>query len=313
MADTEAEIVLDEPEVKIEVADDKQKPQETKTAVTTADEGVEDLKLQVAKAREESARRLGEANRQIEAARRDALEAQKEVHTVRKDAVSTVIDSLTKDRDGAKRDWQLAMEAGDHAKAADAQVRISDASARIVEAERGKLELEAQPRPRQETQQVRQLADPVDEWARAAEQGGSHRSAEWIRRHPDFFRDEAGQKAVTRAHNAALGEDIQPDTDRYFAFVEDRLGLNGRQEQREEKRERETSRTPTAAPVSRSQTQSPGAQRPGTIRLSAKDVTLAMETIGPLYPNESRDQILRRYANQKEAAVADGQITRRDW
>lgn len=307
--ETDTEVVLDAPENPVEiVAEQPKKAEPAKTAIVTADEGVEDLKAQVARARADSDRRLSEASRQIEEARQRAMMAEREAMSAKTGAVSTLVESLVKDRESAKRDYSLAMQAGDYDKAADAQARLAESVSRLVEAEKGKVELEAASKSAPQTyrQPVQTVNDPVEEMARAV--GG--RSADWIRSHPDFARDPNKTQQMERAHFAALGEGIRPETDEYFQFVDRKLGLS-REPQTETARE--TSRAPISAPVSRNTTQSPGVQRAGSIRLTPKEVQLAMETIAPLYPNMGRDDVLRKFAAQKEAALKEGQISRRDW
>ena len=106
MADTETviEIKADPPPETTEVVVDTKKAAKSEQKIITADEGVDDLKAQVERAKADSQRRLQEADRQIAAARQRALDAENEVAVVKTDAVSTVIGSLMKDQEAARRD-----------------------------------------------------------------------------------------------------------------------------------------------------------------------------------------------------------------
>ena len=298
--ETEVEIKQDTPPAATDVVIGKEPKAEAK--IITADEGVAELKAQVERAKAESARRLQEADRQIAEARQQAIAAQNEATTVKTSAVATVLDSLAKDKEAARRDYKAAMEAGDFDKAADATDRISEANARIEEAKRGKMELENRARNPDQGRVVERNNDPLDQMVKSV--GENSRSGHWLRANPDYARDPAKTDAMTRAHFAALGEGIAVESDDYFRFVERKLGIGAREQ------EREPSRAPTAAPVARDVVQSPGAQRPGVVRLNADQVKAALETMAPLYPNASKDELLRMYAKNRQDLIEEGRIAR---
>ena len=309
--DEDAEVTLPpDPvtEVATEVVVDKKKADKAAkadtTKVVTADEGIDDLKKQVEKAQKDAAERLRAKDREIQDAYKRALDAEKENITIKKDAVGSVIDSLTKDQEAARRDYKAAMEAGDFDKAADAQVRISNASAEIVAAKRGQMELEeAAKRPVQ--QPITRIDDPAEQLASTL----SPRSANWVRQHPEFARDPRKTRQMTRAHEDAVDEGHSPDTDSYFQFVEERLGLN-RREENDTRDTRDTRRAPTAAPVGRDLNQAPGSERPGVIKLTASQVRVAKETLAPLYPDKSDSELLQIYAKNMQDLIKEGKMGR---
>ena len=290
-AETVIEIKADPPSETTEVVVDTKKAAKSEQKIITADEGVDDLKAQVERAKADSQRRLQEADRQIAAARQRALDAENEVAVVKTDAVSTVIGSLMKDQEAARRDYKAAMEAGDYDKAADAQVRISTSAAELVEAKRGKMELEAQAKaPKREAAQP-VFQDGVEIVARGM---GSQRSAEWVRRHPEHVVNGALSPKVLSAHYSAVDNGHTPDSDDYFAYIDRSLGGRAAPVQQE------TPRAPTAAPVARDVAQSPGAQRPGTVRLTSSEVATA----------KALDMSLEDYARHKRALQEEGKIGR---
>jgi hypothetical protein len=290
--------------------------------VVTADEGIESLKDQIARAKAESQQRLSEKDRRIqeafENARRaelEAVEAKKEVLTVKQSAVLTALDSLKRDKDDAKRKYKLAMEAGEFDKAADAQDEISLANARIVETEKGKLELEerAKAPPAVTQRRAEPLAndDPAERFAASIE-GNSPRSAQWVREHPEFARDQDKTKSMERAHYSALAEGFAPESTPYFDHINQKLGITKAPivAQAAVDPPRETARAPASAPVSRDIAQSPSAQRPGSIHLTAEEVRTAIDTYSPLYPKATRQELLQKYATDKVALMKEGKIGR---
>lgn len=313
MADEAVEIPIEPVDDKVEVKiDDKpvETRAETKTPVVTAEEGIESLKAQVEKAKRESAERLALADRKIAEAHRQAQEAQREVVTTKRDQVGTIIDKLTMEKDTARRDYRAAMEAGDFDKAAEAQERIATAAARIVKAEEGKFALEEEAK---KPVVVQSADDPVERLARSM---SSARSANWIRQHPEVVVNGSLSPAAMSAHYDALAQGHAADSDAYFQHIEGRLSGGGprpqpRQERTETTTGRDMNRAPVSAPVGRDIVQAPGASRPNSLRLEPHEVQTALDTYSPLYPKESREQLLQRYAKDKLALMDEGKITRR--
>jgi hypothetical protein len=252
-------------------------------------------------------------DRAIAEAFQRAQAAERETATVKLDQVGTIIDSLTKDKDAARRDYRLAMEAGDFDKASEAQERMAISAARIVAAERGKLELteEVKNPPRQ---QAPIASDPVEAVARSM---GTQRSADWIRAHPDMVESGAISPLALAGHNLAVYNGHSPDSDGYFSYIEQfvknsvRQPATDRQTERRDGGGRDMRSLNVSAPVGREATQSPGASRPGTVRLEPHEVQTAIDTYAPLYPKDNRDQLLRRYATDKAALMAEGKIGQR--
>jgi hypothetical protein len=305
-AAVEVPVQIEEKSVDV-VVDDKGAKIET-AKIVSAEEGIEDLKAQVEKAKKDSAERLAAKDRQIQEAFQRASAAERETVTVKRDAVGTIIEKLTGEKDAARRDLIAAHEAGDFTKVADAQDRLSMANARIVEAEKGKMVLEDEVNNPQ-GRQVAQQDDPVEAVARTMQR----RSADWIRQHPEVVVNGAVSPAAMSAHFSAIDKGLVPDSDAYFEHLEG--AINGRRaELRQQERQpsgRDMNRSPISAPVNRDVVQAPGAQRPGSIRLEPHEVQTAVDTYAPLYPKESRDQLLKRYAQDKMALIDEGKISRR--
>lgn len=278
------------------------------TPVVTEQEGVQDLKAQVEQAKRESVLRRSQADRQIQEAVDRANAAERQVVTTQKDAVGTVIESLSKDKETARRDYQAAMEAGDYAKAADANDRMSMANARIVEAEKGKLALEeAIKAPPARQAQVH--SDPVEAFTARM----SPASAAWIRAHPEYVTDAAKNDAMIESHNWALRQNHQADTAGYFAAIEKRLGLT---EPLQHTPQTEVVNTenlgrapaPASAPANRDIGHSPRRGPPPSVKLTAEEVKAARAM--NLDPKKTDQEVLRAYAENLVALVAEGKISR---
>lgn len=313
-ADVIVPVIKEEPAV-VEVAIDKPTAEtaQSKSAVIPAEEGIKSLHEQIEKAKRDSAERLAAKDRIIADAFKKAQEAEREVVAVKLDQVGTVIDSLTQARNEAKRDYRLAMEAGDYDKAADAQERLATSAARLVEAEKGKIALADEAKAPQ-----RQIAPQVDAVEAVARTMASPRSANWVRAHPEVVVNGEMSPVALEGHYGALRNGHAAESDGYFSYIESFVKDGGAPAARQERQVRQDpsqgrnmNAASVSAPVGRDAVQAPGAVRPDTIRLSPAEVQTAMDTYAPLYPKDSRDQLLKRYAMDRLALEEEGKIARR--
>jgi hypothetical protein len=111
------------------------------------------------------------------------------------------------------------MASGDYDRAAEIQQRMSDNAARLLQLENGKDALEKQTRQAPVYQQ--QPIDPVEALASQL----SPRSAAWVRNNPQFATDQRLFQKMIAAHNLAVADGLTPDTDDYFATVEETLRI----------------------------------------------------------------------------------------
>ena len=51
------------------------------------------------------------------------------------------------------------------------------------------------------------------------------RTADWMRAHKDLVTDPRSNSKLVGCHHLALGEGLVPDSDEYFSFVENKMGL----------------------------------------------------------------------------------------
>jgi hypothetical protein len=276
---------MEDEEVKVEEAVEE-------TPVIAAEDGIEELKRRLdeeKKAREEAETRAQDAYRAAqEAAQRErearerATKASTEVEDVNLTLVKNAIDGVKRDQEIYKANYRAAMAAGDFDAAADAQEGMSVSAAKLLQLENGKTALENAKTQPQEPER-RPISDPVE--ALAAQL--SPRSAAWVRRNPQFARDERLYRRMIAAHEIATGDGLEPDSDDYFAAIETTLRL--RQPAAPTAPERQTA--PPAAPVNRE-------SRPGTVRLSAEEREMA----------QMMGMTDKEYAQNKQLLIKEGRV-----
>lgn len=201
---------------------------------------VEDLKGQFAAmtsrvaaaetAAQTAARQLEETNQRLHAAQGDVVSSQL-------DTVLSGIAAAQAEAAAAEQAYVAAAEAGDFPAQARAQRAMAGAESRIQRLAEAKDDLEdavkRRPAPgdqqRQQPSQQRQQApaDPI-EWFT---QGMSARSAAFIKKNPQTVTDPKMRARMLAAHNLALVEDVEVDSDEYFRRIED--GIKPAQQQRQ--------------------------------------------------------------------------------
>ena len=140
----------------------------------------------------------------------------------------------------------------------------------MLQLENGKEAYASRPKPEPPK------ADPVEALASQL----TPRSAQWVRAHPQCATDPRLTQKMIAAHNIAVADGFQPDTDDYFSSIEDTMKLTPKHEaeidedptaQAAKVVQRRSS--PPAAPVTRSGS-APGSN-PRIVRLSAAEVEAA--------------------------------------
>lgn len=270
---------------------------EVERTKTPEDEGVDALKAQVEEAkRQREADRLGreEADRRAAAAAAEAARAREDANRFRTEAsdnrlnaVVTAIDNVSKEAEMAQARFEAAAQNGDYKALALAQREISQAEARLLQLQNNKaaLEDEAKNPQQRQTETTPAYTDPVERYVATGRI--TPRSAEWVRSHRDVVLPDGNVKPeVIRAHWSALGEGLTPDTNEYFAHIDQKLGYGAPQQDRQQPAQVvniETRRAPVAtAPVSREASSEP--MSPTRVRLTPEEVEAA--EISGLTPQE---------------------------
>ena len=273
MADNDAQLEIeleDDPkaavsDIKVEKIDDEDKKSEV-----GADEGINDLKMKLEQERQ--ARIQAEKHAQMAA--QAAAEAKNEVQDTNLQLVKNAIDTVKRNNDILKYNYSEAMAVGDYTKAAEIQETMSMNSAKLMELERGRQHMETA--PKYEAPQIQTPSDPVEAVASQL----TPRSAEWVRRNPNFVTDPRLYQKMVAAHNIALADGHSPDTDDYLASVEETLRISKRVAVEAEDPMAEAAkvtqrRAPPAAPVTRSGTGT--GSRPNVVRLTRLEAETARD------------------------------------
>ena len=231
------------------------------------DNSLEELKAQLE--RERTAR--AEAERRANEASRTAFQAQTEVHDSNLHLVTNAIETISQSNAMLKANYREAMAAQDFDAAAEIQAEMSSNAAKLLQLEQGKQALESAPRAEAPQPYV---SDPVEALASQL----SPRSADWVRRNPQFATDSRLYSKMLAAHNLAVADGIKPDTDDYFESIEDTLRLSRRRDAGDDAsaaaaKPTQRRSSPPAAPVSRSGSATGG--NPNVVRLSEAEREMA--------------------------------------
>jgi hypothetical protein len=220
---------------------------------------------------EEKAARL-EAEKRAHEASQEARKANNTVEDTNLQLLNSAIEQVKRDSEILKANYRAAMANNDYDAAADIQQSMSMASARLLQLETGKTAMENAPRGRE--QEASRYSDPVEAFASRL----TPRSASWVRSHPQCVTDPRLNQKMIAAHNIAVADGFEPDSDDYFNFVEQTVGIGKKVEPVEQvvsEAAKPVQRrvSPASAPVSRSNT-STGA-RNGTYTLTRDEADAA--------------------------------------
>jgi hypothetical protein len=159
---------------------------------------LEELEAEGARAREATQRHLADAAR---------YRAEGEHHRF-----VTALNRTDMEGHEAQSEYRSAVEVGDPDAQTRAQARMAEVEARRVRLLEHEQVLRNTPVP----------ADPVE----AACAGLSERSAQWLRKHPEYVVDPRKNAKIRAAHFDAVAEGLREDTPEYFAHVERKIGLS---------------------------------------------------------------------------------------
>lgn len=267
-----------------------------KTPVITPDEGIETLKARLAETeRREAAerQRAAEAEARAKAASEKIQGTYWEQRRAQYQQAQSTLGQLEEQRKNLRAQKVEAYSLGDYQKVAELDEALavnvtltndwSRAKGQIeAEVERARREAENPTAPRPVApDRAPSAAEVVDSLASQA----SPRSASWLRANRDALSDDRKVQRMIRAHQDAVDDGIEPDTDEYFGYIERRLGMNkeapaANPAPAPARREA----TPAAAPVSRDG----GGKR--TIRLTAAQIEAAQ--IAGVTPQQYAKQLM---------------------
>lgn len=263
------------------------------------EEGIEDLRrsLEEQKKAAEEARvmRIAAEKRAYEAQVREQ-EALKKEKSAQYDQVGTAI-ALYEDREKAIQSALIdAKTVGDYAREAELHKQWQETLQALDRLKRGHATLDSQLKQPVAPVPPPQI-DPIEAFASQM----SPRSASWLLSNRSFLDDgrggvvESSRLRLAAAHNLALAEGYQVDTNEYFAFIEEQAGMRSRPRRHEDDGQDDgplsgasaprRSAPPPAAPVTR------GGERRGSFRLSESEREIARltgQTDEQYYKNKMR-------------------------
>lgn len=274
---------------------DKDEPEKK---VVEPEEGVERLRESLAQerlARQEAERRSAAAHAEAQSARSEAQDSNLAL-------VKNAVEAVKSQQESLKVRYRQARADGDIDAEADILAEMQTNAAKLVQLEQGHAVLEAQAKePKPEPRQA--PADPVE--ALAAQL--SPRSAAWVRAHPQCATDQRQFQKMLAAHNLAVADGLQVDTDDYFAAIEGTMGLNRRSAEldvddatSQAAKPAQRRQSPPAAPVSRG---GPAGSNPNRVTLTAAE----REVASMMFPEEKDPY--RAYAANKLALQREGKMS----
>lgn len=297
--DLNVEPVLDKhgnPEPVIEVVDDpsmSDPPSNSRDNPKDVDKALKKLNKKLEE--ERAARIEAENNARVMAAR--ANQAANEVSDTNLHLVNGAIDSLKRDQDILKAHLRDAMTIGDYDRAAELQEGMASNFTKLNSLERGLHEMKNAPRQPVGPVSVPKADVSVDSLIERV----TPKSAEWLDRNRDALPDARSIRVMARAHEDAVDYGIAPESEAYFQFVENRLGINNNNRRSipevdnvmsgASNSTQKRSSAPASAPVSRTPVGSNF--RPGVVQLTASEVEAAkISGISPqeYYRNKMREQ-----------------------
>lgn len=260
-----------ESEIIVEVSEQKQ---EEAAPIVSAEDGIKEMKRRLdaeRRAREEAELRAYQAAQRAQSASMEVKDSNYQL-------VVNAIETVKGRSEQLKNAYKEAMSVGDYDKIAEIQEAMAINASHMAKLEDGKRQMEAY--AKQPVQPVppppQRIEDIVENMAKSV----SPRSAEWIRSRKDVLTDDRSIKKMFRAHEDAIDDGLEPDTDDYFAFIDSRLNVKKvveRPIQTEATPENplssasapKKSSPPPAAPVSRS------GGRPNVVRLTRDQAEMA--------------------------------------
>jgi hypothetical protein len=269
----------------IQVIEVEKKPEASRKDGSEPEEGIQELKV---KLEQERAARI-EAQKHARMAYETAADAKNEVQDTNLQLVRNAIDTVKRNNDILKYNYSEAMSVGDYTKAAELQETMGMNSAKLMELERGRAHMENAPKI--VAPEPPRPSDPVEALASQL----SPRSADWVRRNPHCVTDPRMYQKMVAAHNLAIADGYQPDTDDYFGFVEDTLRISRRVNVDQDDDPMSGSakvtqrRSPPAAPVSRGGGGT--GSRPNEVRLTREEIETARD-LGMTETDYARNKML---------------------
>jgi hypothetical protein len=188
--------------------------------------------------------------------------------------VGNAIETVKRDTELLTAKYAELMSIGDYESAAKVQAVVSTNSAKLLQLENGLSEMQRMPKRQPQLQAPPPShGDKIDQIISEVSKS-SPRSTTWLKNNRDQLSDDKAIRKMFRAHEDAVDEGIEVDSDKYFAYLEGRMGLSkpAPQESPMSSASKPVARAaaPAAAPVNNG-----GGSRPNVVRLSRAEADTA--------------------------------------
>lgn len=228
-------------------------PKRQKTADIDPEQALNELQKRLEQERQ--ARMQAEHQARLAAAQ--AERAKSEVEDTNYHLVESAIETLKREKELVKQQLAEAHAQQDFSRIAELQDDLSKHNTDLSDLQRGQKAMKKEAKQPQEAPPAAPQGSMIDQIAASV----TPRSAAWINANRDNLNDDRAIRKMFRAHEDAIEDGIKPDSDEYFQYIENRLGL-----QAEEAPQATRKAAPPAAPVSRSGNGT--GSRPNVVRLT---------------------------------------------
>ncbi|NDB69489.1 MAG: hypothetical protein EB015_16085, partial [Methylocystaceae bacterium] len=261
----------DAPEVEIIDAEAEKQAKKAEKNEISPEEGILELKKNLERekqARLEAEKRAHEAHQKAHQANADKNESDYQL-------VVNAIETVNSRNEQLKTAYADAMAAQDYSRAAEVQLAISANAQQLAELKKGEKSMKAQMDAAEKAPPAAQQGDLVDQLASQV----SPRSASWLKETREHLKGERDIRKMFRAHEDAIDDGIVPDSDEYFEYIENRLGIRKNIDEKETHTSAENPLSAAAAPKKAVQPSpapvSRGSSRPNVMRLTAAEAETA--------------------------------------
>lgn len=269
------------------IVEHEEKPAEKGAKDEKPAKSVDDVAAELREQLKKADQRAQEAETRARQAENTAHRSMTDVHETNIRLIDSAINTKKGERAAIKKQYSEAIASGEYDAAADLNDKLADVVADLKQLENGKEALKNAPAPMQKR-------SAADDFIESVRQSGSPRSADWLKARPQYVTDARLHQKMIAAHNIAMADGIAPDTDEYFAAVEQVLGIKPVESRRAAPAEAEEDDEPTeiaakvvggrkasdssppAAPPSRSAPNNSGAKS-NVVRLTAQEREIAID------------------------------------
>jgi hypothetical protein len=287
--------VADEPEIEVQLEGESH--MEAPLSTSSEDEDGDDVQKTIKKLKkkiekEKEARKEAEERARLASQKLNA--AYNDVEDSNINLITSAIETVKRENEYLKNEYRNALALSDFDKVADLQEAMSSNAAKLLQLENGKQSMQNKPR-----QQAPDYSNPVEQFASQL----SPRSADWVRKHPQCVTDQRLQQKMIAAHNLAVADGYQPDSDDYFGFIEDTLKVGRRYSRQEENDQEESALSSASKPTSRQAPPPAAPANRGSTRQNVVRLTKAEAETARMFGMTEQEYAKNKVALQKEGKM----------